>query len=353
VTKFKVQARFWARPRLAGKAGRLNRLLSLGLLVAASSIANAADWVRPGWSTNQPVWGLRGGLLWAVAPGGFRGGEPRGLIRLGYPVLAGQRYDLVNFIAVEPIVQGRRGFSELERSRLDGLNGKRIWAEGTGESTMTNAAAGYLRKSAGGGEELEVKLRVEKFDNGAHVRLVVHQRSDRPDEIALSLFQEPDSAPLDYCILTATMGNMARTRLLWLKDEVVSSLELYQDYKAKDFAPHRQYPLSHLHRTAEGRVLAGVTNDEPDPAATFPFPGSELWHYAGFKVTQYWAREADTFGDDLHVVVNGRYTYWRSTRPIPGGIAFENFEMQERFRDGQTFIFGITRRTPQELGFPR
>jgi hypothetical protein len=83
----------------------------------------------------------------------------------------------------------------------------------------------------------------------------------------------------------------------------------------------------------------------------FPFPGSELWHYAGCKVTQYWAREAGAFGDDLQVVVNGRYTYWRSARPIPGGIAFENFEMQERFHDGQTFIFGITRRTPPELGF--
>ena len=303
--------------------------------------------------TNQPAWGLRGGLLWAVAPGGFRGGEPRGLIRLGYPVLADQHYDLINFIAVEPVAHGRRGFSELERSQLDGLDGKRIWAEGTGGFAVTNASPGYLRESAGGGEELEVKLRVEKFENGAHVRLVVHQRSDRPDEIALSVFQEPDSAPLDYCILTATMGNMARTRLLWLKDEVVNSLQVYQDYKGKDFAPPRAYPLSRLRRSADGRVLAAVTNDEENPASVFPFPGSGLWHYAGCQVTQYWAREAGTFAEDLQVVVNGRYTYWRSARSIPGGIAFENFEMQERFHDGQTFIFGITRRTPRELGFAR
>jgi len=52
-----------------------------------------------------------------------------------------------------------------------------------------------------------------------------------------------------------------------------------------------------------------------------------------------------------NVRTNRTYTYWRSARPIPGGVAFENFEMQERFHDGQTFIFGITRRTPQELGF--
>ena len=46
-----------------------------------------------------------------------------------------------------------------------------------------------------------------------------------------------------------------------------------------------------------------------------------------------------------------RLSYWRSQRPIPGGIAFENFELVERFRNGQTSVFGITRQTPQELGF--
>jgi hypothetical protein len=329
----------------------MNRLLTLGFLLAAAVKADGADWVRPGLSTNQPVWGLRGGLLWAVAPGGFRGGEPRGLIRLGYPVLADNRYDLINFIAVEPIAPGHRSFSELERSQFDGLPGKRIWADNTGGSFVTNAGPGELRKLRNGGEELVVKLRVEKFENGAHVRLVVRQRSDRPDEIALSVFREPGSAPLDYGILTATMGNMARTRLLWLKDEVVSSRRVYSDYRGRDFAPHRAYPLSRLCRAADGRVLAAVTNDEEDPASLFPFPDSDLWHYAGRKVTQYWAREAGSFSEDLQVVVNGRYTYWRSARPIPGGVAFENFEMQEPFHDGQTFIFGITPRTPQDLGF--
>jgi hypothetical protein len=93
-----------------------------------------------------------------------------------------------------------------------------------------------------------------------------------------------------------------------------------------------------------------VTNDEESPAKAYPFPNSELWHYAGFKVTQYWARAAGTFRDDLHAVVNARYTYWRSARPIPGGVAFENIELRERFYDGQKFTFGITRRTPRELG---
>jgi hypothetical protein len=144
---------------------------------------------------------------------------------------------------------------------------------------------------------------------------------------------------------------MARTRQLWLSDEVVSSLKVYADYKDKGFAPHKEYPLSQLHRTSEGRVLVPVTNDEADPALAYPFPNSRHWHYAGCKVTQYWAKEAGAFRDDLQAVVNGRYTYWQSSRPIPGGVAFENFELRERFYDGQKFVFGITRKTPQELGF--
>jgi len=319
--------------------------------LSAASLAVGGEWIRPGLNTNQPVWGVRGGLLWAVAPAGFRRGEPRGLIRLGCPVLPKQRYDLINFIAIEPIVDGHRGFSELERSQLDGVPGKRIWAESSGNALTTNLVPGQLRKRSDGQEELQVGLRVEKFENGAHVRLVVLQRGDRPEEIQLGVFEEPDSAPLEYCILTATMGNMARTRQLWLSHEMVSSFKVYPDYKGTGFAPHREYPLSRLHRTAAGGVLVAVTNDEEDPTSVYPFPNSQLWHYAGCKVTQFWAKEAGAFRNDLHAVVNGRSTYWQSSRPIPGGVAFENFELRERFYDGQKSVFGITRQTPQEIGF--
>jgi len=340
-----------SKPRVFSPLFPLFSPVHLLVFLAAGSLGAGADWVRPGINTNQCVWGIRGGLLWAVPPAGFRGGEPRGLIRLGYPVLADDRHDLINFIAIEPIVRHQRGFSELERSQLDKMPGKRIWAEATSTGSTNSLVPGQLRKRPDGQEELQVNLLIDKFENGAHVRLVLLQRSDRPDEIELSVFREPDSAPLEYCILTATMGNMARTRQLWLSNEVVSSLEVYADYKDNGFARHKEYPLSRLHRTPEGRVLVAVANDEDAPASVYPFPGSELWHYAGCKVTQYWAKDAGTFQDDLQALVNGRYTYWRSSRPIPGGVAFENFELRERFYDGQKFIFGITRKTPQELGF--
>ncbi len=313
--------------------------------------------MQAGLNTNQPMWGVRGGLLWAIPPGGFSAASgPRGLIRVGYPILPDGGYALVNFIAIEPIVRGSRGYSELEMSALDQTRGKRLWAVGDSVTQVTNQpplVPGRLWRPSSGVEQLDVTVRVEPFDNGARVRLVISQRSDAPDQVQLAVHAEPDSAPLDYCILTATMGNLARTRLLWLKDEVASSLQLYPDHKGEGFAPHRVYALEHLARTASGDVLVAVTTDEDNPAAVYPFPGRQAWHYGGCKVTQYWKKPRETVGKDLSAAVNARYTYWQTRQPIPGGVAFENFELRERFHEGQAFIFGITRQTPPQLGLPK
>ena len=298
---------------------------------------------------------MRGGLLWAIAPGGFRPASgPRGLIRVGYPTSTNGGYNLINFIAVEPIVRGQRGFSELEASALDGTRGKRLWAvsetNAASDAAQHSLTPGRVTRPSTGVEQLEVTVGVEPFDNGARVRLVISQRSDAPDELCLAIHADPGSAPIEYCILTATMGNLARTRLLWLKDEVISSLKLYPKHKEDGFAPHQMYPLDRLARTPQGDVTVAITTDEDDPASVCPFPGRQYWHYCGFKVSQYWKKPRGTARDDLHVAVNARYTYWQSRRPVPGGVAFENFELRERFYEGQVFVFGVTSKLPAQLG---
>jgi hypothetical protein len=54
-------------------------------------------------------------------------------------------------------------------------------------------------------------------------------------------------------------------------------------------------------------------------------------------------------GRDLKVRVNGRRLYWATHNPIPGGIAYENFDLVQPYCEGQTFIFGLTRLTPKEV----
>lgn len=312
------------------------KTLIIMICLAASLTVHAAEWI----STKQPHWGLRNGLQFALHPEGFGGNEggPRGLIRVGAPVLPGGGCALVNFIAVEPVVNGKKGFSELEQSLSDSMQGKRFWA---GEPIMTSPAPGV--------DQLDVPMNVEAFANGAKIQVIVSQRSDAPDEIRFTVRTQPGSAPVETCILTATMGNLARARKLWLRDEILNSLQLYPGFQGSGFAPHTIRPLESLARTAEGDIIASITGDETDPASVFPFPGKQRWHYPGVPVTQFWKVPKAEITPDLCVAVNARCEYWQSDRPIPGGVAFENFEMRAPFREGQQFIFGITRSQPMEL----
>lgn len=314
------------------------------LACLASPISHATEWVRPGINSDSGVWGIEGGLKFAVHPSGFTGGTggPRGLIRLGYPVYQDGGYDLINFIAVEPVVDGNKGFSELESSQLDNVQGKRFWTDDPEEP-------GNLWSPEPGVEQLDVLIRVERFLNGAHIYLVVSQRSDAPDEIRLTIHTEPDGAPMNFCILSATMGNKVRARQLWFRDSTISSLDLYPDYQGTGFAPHSLYGMVHR-RTPQGDLVAAITRDEEEGSRVEPWPAAPHWNYQGVNVTQYWKKLRGTFRDDLRVAVNARYTYWMSDVPIPGGISYENFEMREGYFEGQQFIFGLTTKTPEQLG---
>ncbi len=326
------------------------------LVTEAPDTSFAGDWVRAGQTTNSSIWGIEGGLKFALHPGGFTGGDggPRGLIRLGYPTLPDGGYDLINFIAVEPIVAGKKGFSELEKSSFDQKNGKLFWTGDISQPAIESPHldAGTITSIAPGVEELSIIVFVEKFNNGAHVRLKLSQRSDAPDELKLTVTAEPGSAPFETCILTATMGNKSRTRLLFLADGPVSSLQLYPDYRDNHFADHRIFNLDRLPRAPNGDVFVAITNDESDPASARPFGRPSFWDYKGTKVTQYWRKPSAEIRPELTAVVNARFTYWMGKQPIPGGIAFENFELREPFQSGQSFNFGITRRYVLEILAP-
>jgi hypothetical protein len=147
---------------------------------------------------------------------------------------------------------------------------------------------------------------------------------------------------MESCILTATMGNKARARLVFLDDGPVSSLQLYPDYKENHFAEHRIFGVQRLPRLANGDAIVWIENDEENPAAVQPFRRLHFWDYRGGKVVQYWRKPSAEVTGELQCAVNARYVYWGSKQPIPGGISFENFELREPFRSGQSFIFGIS-----------
>jgi len=295
-------------------------------------------WLRPGKAGDPLIWGRRDGIIFGLpSPGGLPG--PRGLIRTGI-VDPARGPILINFIAFEPVVAGKgKGFSELEGSALDGRRGKRLRAEGPVEGVLA---------TENGVEALRVTVACEAFANGARVEAEARVRADRPGELVLSVTTGPESASVAQATLTATMGNYGRMRRLWLARRQVSSLDLYAGYGGTDFVEKEPFLLADLARAAGGDVWAALRSDEDDPASV-PIPGAPAWQYRGPPLTQYWRVPAVDVEPDLHVRVNGRRVYWASKREIPGGPSFENFEVRQRYRRGQRFIFGLTRERPEAL----
>lgn len=310
-------------------------------------------WIRAGINSTRPLWGLKDGIqigIWPASIEGNGAGGPRGLFRIGYPIKKdGKEQGLINFIAVEPIVAGRRGYSELERSPRDGKQGRIFWS-GTLDHPQEAIERGILTKNSPG-EKLSVSVFCEKFDNGAIPIIDLEIRSENPNEVRLTTRAAPGSGKMESCILTATMGNYMRLRRLHLKGGIVEAKSVWPDFNGDEFTRDAYFPLDRLPSTKSGDLLICATTDEPDPGSTPPDPQGPSWHYRGsFPVTQYWRMEKGSWGPELKLRVNGRKRYWATHNPIPGGIAYENFDLVSPFQEGQTFIFGLSRKTAEELG---
>jgi hypothetical protein len=339
---------------------RLVHIVALNLVItgcAAGIAAQESEWIRPQKAGDPLVWGRRDGIVFGLnSQGGMRG--PRGLIRVGVFSPATSSPELLNFIAVEPVVAGagarfdRMAFSELEMSQLDpGQRGKRMWVD-AGSGTDADAVRGSLQTLHTGKatvERLSVRIDVERFtQNGAHVYVDASVDSDHPKELRLRVVAEHDSPPLDELTLTATMGNYERLRLLWLNDRVVDSRQLFPDYDGDAFVEQYNYPLPEMLRSGDGDAIVFCTSNESDPGKT-EGNSTAHWVYTLPKLTQYWRVPGRDVEPDLRVRVNARRDYWASKAPVLGGIAFENFEVRERYVPGQTFIFGITEQEPWDF----
>ncbi|MBN2128095.1 MAG: hypothetical protein JW741_01310 [Sedimentisphaerales bacterium] len=331
-----------------------------------------ARWILPDDFRSPSVWGIRGGIVMGLWPHSVettreRGtGGPRGLLRIGYEQ-NGLTY-LINFIAVEPVVEGTMEFSEISNSTVDDQWGKLMWAGATSKQR------GFFPFAATKGnitrpdpnrpelEELSLFVFIEKFRNGAHPYLKVTLRNDRPYEIGLQVFQHDGSAAMERCALTATMGNYSRLRRLYLKDRVVDARELYRDSDSLHFVEKPPFGCDQMLKDENGDFIALCTSDESLSELTdWPQEPKYLkrssWCYRpDFKLTQYWRKPKDKYDPSLHIRINGRKYYWAGASgrrddyvPIPGGTAFENFELREKYYPGQQFYFGLTPKTPEEM----
>jgi len=358
----------------------LKILLLLDVVLLPAVIAAAQQpkpdslWIQPADEKAPPVWGIHNGIVIGIWPAaiekGYAGGAtggPRGLLRIGYEFM-GTVY-LINYIAVEPVVDDDMEFSEVSPSEVDGKWGKLFWAADdtvAGHFSPYASARGIVThpdKMNPGVEELSLYVFMEKFTNGANPYLRLSIRSDRPGELGIEIFNCEKSAVMQRCALTATMGNYSRLRLLHLKNETIDSRNLFAGYDDIEFIEKKPYPAAQMLRDKEGDFLvAAEPNETFAELSAWPQQPAYLsrwrWRYRPFyKLSQYWrVSSVGTDSASLQVRVNGRAKYWalESTNKkdyidIPGGPAFENFELRENYHAGQKFYFGLSLKTAKEL----
>ncbi len=340
---------------------------ALGLLSFLFMVSPArgqeGSWLRPTSPDSPLVWGRTDGVVFGLpSRGGMPG--PRGLIRVGILGKETHQPELVNFIAIEPVVAGplnryyRWGFSELEPSQLDPKqHGKRLWVHVPDGEDPARAVPGELvtlTTKPHPIEQLTVRIEVEAYKaNGAKVYLIARMRSDTPEEISFSVFQHTDSAPVEELTLTATMGAYERLRYLWLRNRLVDSRLIYAHDTPDDwgFMERENYPLVDMLRNWDGDAIALCTASEANPAAVQNLDPA-FWNYRSSRLTQYWRVPAKDIQPDLRVRVNGRSLYWMTQTNIPGGVSFENFEVRQRYVPGQAFVFGLTTKEPWQFQPP-
>ena len=311
--------------------------------------ASTSTWIQPCKENQYKLcWGFKDGIRIGLIPDHIRG-----LVTV-HTTYEGQDPDVVlNFFAIEPIPKGeqRRGFSELEESDLDNKRGKRIWSSNDDQALIPRdekqAASGVIDME-NGVETLTLFLFVEPFRNGAKVYLKIKFYADNPSEVEVTTFSQPGSTDLENCIVTATMGNYARLRKLYLQDGVICSLQIWPNYQEHAFANHEYLSKDRMITSKKGYPYLFAAPDEKNPQDVQYVEGTaEHWKYKGSPLTQYWfCKDPD---HSLQGIVNGRFVYWASHHIIPGGISFENFEMKKQYHQGDRFVFGVSPLPPEKL----
>src|SRR5690606_4823394 len=103
---------------------------------------------------------------------------------------------------------------------------------------------------------------------------------DRPYEVEIAKYASEGSDELENFIVTATMGNYARLRKLYLKNETQSSTKIWPNYVGDAFTAHAHFPVQDFIDNQKGEVYFVAAPDEKQPQkASYGQDTNHHWKY--------------------------------------------------------------------------
>lgn len=323
-------------------------------------------WIYPESDDANPLWGVKNGIVFGTekAEMDFKpgGAWAKGLLRIGWRDEEGKSH-FFNYIGVTIIQLGSRvDSSEIQRitfnpdnkdyaSALQDLLNQ--YPDNSSEvqdfiSLEKNPPASLSQVTTFEDDEMTVLFRLSTFQyTEAKIYLIIVVNRNNPREIKISTYnQEEEANPLNFIVISATWGNLARLRDLYLGNRTVNARELFEGEELGNwcFYPRVGFGVDELIVDEEGTVTVYAGNDEE--GEWIADLGNGAPYYDGEKFYQYWRKYAGSYSDELHVAVNGREKYFGGfvnpcgNKDITGGVSYENFEMIEEYYLGQTFWFG-------------
>lgn len=285
-------------------------------------------WILPENNNYNPVWGIVDGIAFGVqesgkpprmdnAPGGT---WAPGLIYVMFTDEKGETY-FFNYL----------GFSVLGEKGLDQSEAEKIVFTPVSEKVKEGVLTVVFETS-----------NFDKYNFPLEITLTVDK--SRPREIGIST-RAIGSA--NYVHVSATAGNLGRIRNLYLKEETINAKDLYSGEEPGQgcFYPIKLFSLDRLKVDSSG-VIVYAGNDENGWVGEW---GSDVApYYNKPKFYQYWRKYSGSYNSDLKVTVNGRDSYFSgfvnpcNGKKVSGGVAYENFDMIEKYYDDQKFWFGYS-----------
>jgi hypothetical protein len=257
----------------------------------------------------------------------------------------------LNELAIKPRADDRYANSTTEqRTQAGGKLGLRFATSDSKQLSkkVWEPAEGVLSED---GKTLRLFVHPEPFSNRA--RPVIEIRFDAPhaNRIGFRVHTASESTGMTECVLSAMSGSFADLRQLHFADgHVKTTKQMFESWPDeskltdKERSPWQTFSGEQFPLVDDGTLRQIRLTSDVSDYSTLKYAGavSTGWQYKALPSEQSWLCAAET---PFTVALRARKSFRNGNGPIPGGPAFEDFELRTRLQPNQWIWYEVLPKT--------